>query len=122
MAPTSTMATPRSAFPDSVDQRALIPNATNTAMIANPNLGRTNAQYLSGGLYGLNCPAVGGCTNSQVFPTPPELNTLLNSRGATLGGVFYPGANQPFQINKFLTQVGERYLDNRSQTSRSSAA
>ena len=43
--------------------------------------GTTNAAYLAGGAFGLNCPATGGCTNSQAFPVPPELATLLNSRG-----------------------------------------
>jgi iron complex outermembrane receptor protein len=42
--------------------------------------GNTLAPYLPGGLYGLNCPAVGGCTNSQAFPKPPEVQALLDSR------------------------------------------
>jgi iron complex outermembrane receptor protein len=36
--------------------------------------------YRPGGLYQLNCPAVGGCTESQAWPLPPEVQTLLNSR------------------------------------------
>jgi iron complex outermembrane recepter protein len=37
--------------------------------------------YLPGGAAGLNCPALGGCTNSQAFPiASAELNTLLSSR------------------------------------------
>jgi outer membrane receptor protein involved in Fe transport len=67
----------------------------------------TNAAYTAGGKYGLNCPAVGGCTNSQVYPVPTQLAALLDSR---------PGANQPFQINKYLTELGERYLNNRNRT------
>jgi len=42
--------------------------------------GNTLAEYLPGGQFGLACPAVGGCTKSQAFPTPPELTALLNSR------------------------------------------
>jgi outer membrane receptor protein involved in Fe transport len=42
--------------------------------------GNTLAPYLPGGLYGLNCPAVGGCTKSQAFPKPPEVQALLDSR------------------------------------------
>jgi len=43
--------------------------------------GNTLPEYLAGGAFGLNCPAVGGCTKSQAFPVSPELATLLNSRG-----------------------------------------
>jgi len=42
--------------------------------------GNTLPEYLSGGRFGLSCPAVGGCTKSQAFPTPPELTALLDSR------------------------------------------
>ena len=44
--------------------------------------GSTRAEYRAGGAYGLNCPATGGCTQSQAFPVPAELAALLNSRGA----------------------------------------
>ena len=40
----------------------------------------TNAAYLSGGQYGLNCAATGGCSKSQAFPVSPELAALLDSR------------------------------------------
>lgn len=43
--------------------------------------GNTLPEYLAGGAYGLNCPAVGGCTNSQAFPVSPELAALLSARG-----------------------------------------
>jgi iron complex outermembrane receptor protein len=42
--------------------------------------GTTNAAYLPGGQFGLNCPATGGCTKSQAFPVSPELARLLDSR------------------------------------------
>ncbi|MEJ1963168.1 MAG: TonB-dependent receptor [Gammaproteobacteria bacterium] len=42
----------------------------------------TRPEYVAGGAYGLNCPATGGCTQSQAFPVTPELAALLNSRGA----------------------------------------
>ena len=50
--------------------------------------GSTLAQYRAGGSLGLNCAAVGGCTQSQAFPVPAQLAALLNSRGAnaTTGG------------------------------------
>jgi outer membrane receptor protein involved in Fe transport len=42
--------------------------------------GNTLADYMAGGRFGLNCGPVGGCTDSEAFPTPPELTTLLDSR------------------------------------------
>jgi iron complex outermembrane receptor protein len=36
--------------------------------------------YRAGGTFGLNCPATGGCTQSQAFPVSPELDALLQSR------------------------------------------
>jgi outer membrane receptor protein involved in Fe transport len=46
--------------------------------------GSTLAQYRAGGSLGLNCPATGGCTQSQAFPVTPQLAALLNSRGANI--------------------------------------
>ncbi|HZF31405.1 MAG TPA: TonB-dependent receptor [Gammaproteobacteria bacterium] len=43
------------------------------------NMG-TRLEYLPGGRFGLNCPATGGCTESQAWPVSPELTNLLNSR------------------------------------------
>jgi len=48
----------------------------------NPVTNETLPEYRAGGKLGLNCPATGGCTNSQAFPVPAELASLLNSRGA----------------------------------------
>ena len=42
--------------------------------------GSTLAAYRAGGQFGLNCPATGGCTNSQAYPVSPELAALLDSR------------------------------------------
>jgi len=42
--------------------------------------GTTLPAYQAGGTFGLNCPATGGCTNSQAYPVSPELDALLNSR------------------------------------------
>jgi iron complex outermembrane receptor protein len=49
--------------------------------------------YLPGGAAGLNCPAVGGCTNTQAFPVPAELAALLNAR---------PDPNAPWAMNRSL--------------------
>ena len=46
--------------------------------------GSTLPEYLAGGSRGTNCPATGGCTNSQAFPVSPELATLLNARGPNI--------------------------------------
>ena len=53
----------------------------------------TNANYLPGGRFGLNCAATGGCTNSQVWPVSPELAQLLDSR---------PNPNAPWTFNSSL--------------------
>jgi len=42
--------------------------------------GSTLPAYRAGGTFGLNCPATGGCTNTQAFPVSPELARLLDSR------------------------------------------
>lgn len=67
--------------------------------------GATHPDYLPGGRFGLNCGPTGGCTNSEVFPVPGELATLLGSR---------PNPNGPFQINKYLNELEQRELDNRT--------
>jgi len=46
--------------------------------------GATLPEYQAGGLYGLNCPATGGCTRAQAFPVSPNLATLLNARGTNV--------------------------------------
>lgn len=44
--------------------------------------GTTNAAYLPGGRFGLNCEADGqaGCTESEAFPLPPEIVALFSTR------------------------------------------
>jgi iron complex outermembrane receptor protein len=69
-----------------------------------PN-GNTAPQYQGGGAFGLNCPATGGCTQSQAFPVSPELAALLNSRGAnatsnaTTNVTYDPTTGQPVVIS-----------------------
>jgi outer membrane receptor protein involved in Fe transport len=83
--------------------------------------GTTGPDYLTGGRFGLNCPATGGCTNSQAFPTPPLLTALVDSRqvdpdGNTPGGVAPgpagTGQNLPWQLNHVLTWAGPRSTHN----------
>jgi outer membrane receptor protein involved in Fe transport len=91
-----------------------------------PN-GNTAPEYLPGGAFGLNCPAVGGCTQSQAFPVSPELAALLNSRGAnatsnattpvtydpTTGQpVVISGADAPWALGGTLNFLPTRQIEN----------
>jgi outer membrane receptor protein involved in Fe transport len=69
--------------------------------------GATLPAYLPGGAYGLNCAATGGCTNSEVWPTSPELNQLLNSR---------PFPDRPWILQDFTDYAGKRTTLNDTQT------
>lgn len=42
--------------------------------------GSTASAYRPGGLHGLNCGPMGGCTETEAFPVPDELAILLDSR------------------------------------------
>lgn len=64
--------------------------------------GTTNAAYLAGGQYGLNCPATGGCATSQVFPVPFELEQLLLARDD-------PDAN--FNMRASMPEPRETFTD-----------
>jgi outer membrane receptor protein involved in Fe transport len=61
--------------------------------------GNTLAEYLPGGLFGLACPQVGGCTKSQAFPKPPELQALLDSR---------PNREAEAELRQTLMYMGPR--------------
>jgi iron complex outermembrane recepter protein len=70
--------------------------------------GSTNRDYQPGGIYGLDCPSTGGCTNSQTWPVPPELAALLAAR---------PRPNEPFVLESpALRQIGDRGIDNNTTT------
>ncbi|OJW57077.1 MAG: hypothetical protein BGO57_03190 [Sphingomonadales bacterium 63-6] len=64
---------------------------------------------LGTGKFGLDCPVVGGCTNSQVFPVPDELALLLNSRTGA-------AATQPFYVNLIPGDIARRTTVNHNQT------
>jgi iron complex outermembrane recepter protein len=66
--------------------------------------GNTLLDYQPGGRHGLNCAPVGGCTKSEVWPTPPELTTLLNSR---------PNPEADFDVVQSVVWAGGRrsYVD-----------
>lgn len=59
----------------------------------------TNPAYLPGGTYGLNCPPTGGCTESQAFPLPAEMQALLATRA---------NPNDDIRINRLLDFMGSR--------------
>src|SRR5690606_27555728 len=70
--------------------------------------GETLAEYQAGGSRGLNCPAMGGCTNSQAFPVPDDLATLLDSR---------PDPDAPWLLNRVQDYLGvPRATDNEGRT------
>lgn len=70
--------------------------------------GNTLREYQEGGIYGLNCGPVGGCTNSEVWPVPDDLAALLASR---------PDPNAPFVLESpALRQIGDRGIDNNTTT------
>jgi len=62
------------------------PSVTNLGADGLPNTAdagedmTTLPAFLAGGIHQLDCPAVGGCTDSQAWPTPPEVQTIMNSR------------------------------------------
>ncbi|MES2605913.1 MAG: TonB-dependent receptor [Pseudomonadota bacterium] len=89
--------------------------------------GSTLPEYVAGGAYGLNCPTMGGCTNSQAFPVPTELDALLSSRGAdvtsnattaitydpiTGAPVVISGTNSPWRIGGTFNNLPPRTIDN----------
>jgi iron complex outermembrane receptor protein len=59
----------------------------------------TRPAYLPGGTYQLNCPATGGCTESQAFPLPAEIEMLLASRS---------NQNDDVRVNRLLDFMGNR--------------
>jgi outer membrane receptor protein involved in Fe transport len=81
-------------------------NPTTGAPIYNANA-PTLPAYTAGGVYGLNCPALGGCTESQAFPLPPELVTLLNSRSPAT-------RNDDINLQRNLDFLPPRQTHNRS--------
>ena len=87
--------------------------------------GTTKAEYLPGGLFGLNCGPTGGCTNSQAFPVSPELGQLLDARGPninpTTGRTFDPvtgveiptqGVNSPWGLGATFDFLPARTIEN----------
>ncbi len=70
------------------------PSVTNLGADGLPNTGdagenmATLAAYRAGGQYQLNCPAVDGCTETQAWPVPPEVEQLMMSRTNPNGNIW----------------------------------
>jgi len=91
------------------------PSVTNLGEDGLPNTGdagedmTTLPAYRPGGIYQLNCPPVGGCTETQAWPVPPEIQMLYESR---------PDPDMNIWINR--TQDALRFLlaDGRGSTNK----
>jgi iron complex outermembrane recepter protein len=59
--------------------------------------------YASGGSYQLACPPVGGCTESQAWPLPPEMQAILMSRPNPEADVY---VGRPMDYMRFLLGDG----------------
>lgn len=59
----------------------------------------TDSAYAEGGAYGLSCGATGGCTESEAFPLPPEVEQLMQSRDLP---------NDDVRLNRPLDFIGPR--------------
>jgi outer membrane receptor protein involved in Fe transport len=59
---------------------ALVPHGDRVYAPSVDANGNTLPAYLAGGRHGLNCAPTGGCSVSQVWPVPAELQALLDSR------------------------------------------
>ncbi len=68
---------------------------------------QTLAAFRPGGAYGLNCPEFGGCTETQAFPLPAEVQALLNSR---------PNPNDDVTLNSTTHYLPVRQLLNNTVT------
>jgi iron complex outermembrane receptor protein len=59
--------------------------------------------YVSGGSYALGCPAVGGCTESQAWPLPPEMQAIMMSRPRPQEDVY---VGRPMDYMRYLLGDG----------------
>ncbi|MBN1237634.1 MAG: TonB-dependent receptor, partial [Gammaproteobacteria bacterium] len=59
--------------------------------------------YVAGGSYQLDCPAVGGCTESEAWPLPPEMQTIMMSRPDPEADVY---VGRPMDYMRYLLGDG----------------
>lgn len=86
---------------------AAVPHGTDIYAPSLNSDGTTNAAYMAGGPYGLNCGPTGGCTNSEVWPTPPEVTLMLDSRD---------DPNAPFRFGHNPNYVGAKVNTTENET------
>lgn len=67
----------------------------------------TKAAYQPGGSYGLNCGPLGGCTETQTFPFPDEVQQLLDSRD---------DPNDNVRLNRPMDYIGPRATETDTTT------
>jgi outer membrane receptor protein involved in Fe transport len=82
--------------------------------IFNP-FGLTNPGFVDGGAFGLGCGPVGGCTETEVFPMPPEVVALLAARPLGFGvapGTANAGPNASVPLGRVMDYLGERSTEN----------
>ena len=86
--------------------------------------GNTRPAFLPGGSHGLNCPATGGCTVSQVWPVTPEFATLLDSRqldpdgtGSQPAGPPGSGMNESWLMSRIAYWYPNRASSNETKLS-----
>jgi iron complex outermembrane recepter protein len=87
---------------------------TTNSNIGCPGVGFTQVDHLPGGRKGVACAPMGGCTNSQAFPVPPELLALLDSRridpdftGPLPLGAVGSGRNETWTLNRVMDYLDE---------------
>jgi outer membrane receptor protein involved in Fe transport len=86
---------------------APVPHGSQTYAPSVDASNNTFANYRTGGSLGLNCPATGGCTMSQAWPTPPALQAILDSR---------PNPNASWFLGDTTTYIGKRTEDSTNTT------
>jgi iron complex outermembrane recepter protein len=85
---------------------ASIPHGDNTVYTTAAGAPLTPAQAAAAGLV---CANMAACTRSEVFPTPTELDILLDSRGlAPVGGPAGINSEFDWQLSQYLNFIGNR--------------
>jgi iron complex outermembrane recepter protein len=92
-------------------QAVNIPHGNEVYLPSLASDGTTLPAYQTGGRFGLNCPQAGGCTNSQAFPLPPEIEFLMASRPDPNGDV------RLHRATDFVREALSRARDSRNNTS-----
>jgi iron complex outermembrane recepter protein len=93
------------------------PSVTNLGADGVPNTAdagenmATLPAYRAGGQYQLNCPAVGGCTETQAWPVPPEVQQLMNSRPNPNGNIWVNRTQDNLRFQLGDARGAQNYTD-----------